>query len=87
MQGCGGLPFIIHNKTKAMTEKKLDRLLAKELNAVRRTVDRIPNGRTKLADFLGIRLNEVSRYLTSETRKPGGAIMAGMREFVKKHAQ
>jgi hypothetical protein len=70
-----------------MTDKKLDRLLAKELNAVRRTVDRMPNGRTKLAKYLGIRLNEVSRYLTSGTRKPGGSIMAGMRAFVAKHAE
>jgi len=65
--------------------KKLDGLLAKQLNAVRRTVDRIPNGRTKLARYLGIRPNEVSRYLTSETRKPGGSILAGMQAFVEKH--
>lgn len=64
---------------------KLGKLLRRELNAVRRTCDRLPNGRTKLARFLGIRTSEVSRYLASESRRPSGPILAGMREFVKKY--
>lgn len=71
---------------KTTDNLKLDGLLEKELRAVRRTVDRLTNGRTKLAKFLGIRQAEVSRYLTSGQRKPSGPVLAGMRAFVAKHA-
>lgn len=66
--------------------QKLDRILEKELRAVLRTVNRLPNGRAKLAKFLGIRAQEVSRYLARGDRKPNGPMLAGMREFVARHA-
>lgn len=69
-------------------EVKLDQMLEKELAAVRRTCDRLGDGgRARLAEYLGIRPSEVSRYLSATTRKPSGPILAGMRQFVKKHAK
>jgi predicted transcriptional regulator len=61
-------------------EKQLER----EINAVRIVCDRIPAGRTKLAKFLRIRPAEVSRYLKGG-RKPGGDMLLGMQEFVRRN--
>lgn len=64
----------------------LNGLLDKEVERVRKIADRLPNGRTLLAEFLGIRLSEVSRYFTDgeRRRKPAGHILAGMREFARR---
>ena len=67
---------------KRKHNSKLDALLAKELAIVRDTADAIPSGRSLLANFLGIRLSEVSRYFERQGRKPNGRILAGMRAFV-----
>ncbi len=67
-------------------DTKLQKLLDKEMRAVVRVVNKLPNGRAKLAKFLGIRLTEVSRYLARGDRKPSGPVLSGMRAFVAKHA-
>jgi predicted transcriptional regulator len=61
-----------------------DKTLERELDVVRRVCNAIPAGRTKLAKFLGIRPAEVTRYLKGG-RKPGGDVLLGMQEFVRRN--
>ncbi len=65
----------------------LDELLAREIDECRQACERIENGRTALAEHLGIRLSEVSRYFERSSRKPNGRILAGMRAFVQQRGK
>lgn len=71
-----------------MKPANLEKLLEAELVKMRALCDKLENGRTQLAEFLGIRLSEVSRYLAQPAgRKPSGPVLAGMRAFHWKHTR
>ena len=72
----------------------LDALLIKEIEHCKRVADSVDAGRTVLAEFLGIRLTEVSRYFErglaalkagQNGRRPNGRILSGMRAFCKRY--